>query len=507
MTASSNKLPTTFLLGIAGVAALFLAMMLITAERESFTRDDFAFLAYVQRPHWSWLEVYLPIEERWWWAYRPLGMQTFFYFGYQLFGLNAFGFFSVAIALHFATGLLAYRLMLRLSFVPVVAAAAALLSITRFPTASDIFYGSVFHYTAATFLSLLAMILFVDYARSGRASKAAGSAVCIVLGLLCNEFVIIYPFLFIFLSLYCDAEVPGASSWSPDAIRRAMWRASPYLAIAALYWVFRFHVIADVAMNRAYGQSFAPWLIRQNVGKMIFFFFGDLPTMAGFILIAAASIAVIFQTKNRALGTDTWWLRTGLLCGVWIVGLLAPFAILIVSHARFAKPLEVPISIFFAIPLQLVWLGASPKFAKALQMALVAMLLLGLPYQTLRQRYLSPVGAYPLALAQAIETHHPNIDVGSRVVLLYNAPGLASHAGGEKFKRFAFGGTAALQAYFQERQLTMRVHNLWKHPIEPGCKNCVYLQLLPKLKIVPAKRRFIRYRTPYPEEPSKPKSR
>ncbi len=500
---SSHKLPAAFQIGIASVALLFLAMMLATARQESFTRDDFAFLAYVQRPHWSWQEVYLPFQERWWWAYRPLGMQTFFYGCFQLFGLDAFGYFVTAITVHFATGWVAFRLMLRLAFAPEVAAATALLTITRFPAANDIFYGSVFHYTAAILLTLLAMNLFIDFARSGDRSKAAGAVVCIFLGLLCNEFVIIYPVFFVFLSLYCDAGESGGPRISLPAIKRAISRALPHLVVALAYWYFRFHLIAEVATNSAYAQSLKPWLIRRNSGRLLYLFFGDIETLVGFALLVAASLCLVLWGRAGGRVGD-WWLRTAALCGVWIIGLLAPFAILMVSHARFVKPLEVPLCILLAVLLQLVWRIHAERHKRALQFALIAVTLVALPYQTLWERYHEPLGAYPLALAEAVRAHSPAIGVGSSLVLLYNAPGLASHAGGEKFKRFSFGGTAALQAYFQDRQLTLKLHNLWKRPVEPGCGDCVYLQLLPKLAVVPAEEQFITYQPPYPEKRESP---
>jgi hypothetical protein len=386
-----------------------------------------------------------------------------------------------------------------------VAATGGLLSITRFPAANDIFYGSVFHYTAATLFTLPAMIYFIDFVRSGRSSRAIASLICIFLGLLCNEYVIVYSVLFAFLSLYCDAENPGNSPGSIAAVKRAIGRSIPYLAIGGLYWYFRFHLIAEVATNRAYGQAFAGWLIRQNASKLLFYFFGDIQTVVGCGLLITSALFYILRRRQPGHRLDYWWLRTAALCSVWIIGLLAPFSILLVSHARFAKPLEVPLCILIAIPLQLVWRASPVGRQQILQFGLVALMLLALPYQTLWDRYREPLGAYPLALAEAIRTHHPDIPVGSRVVLLYNAPGLASHAGGEKFKRFSFGGTAALQAYFQDRQLSMKIHNLWKHPVDKDCGNCVYLQLLPKLGVEPAERRFIAYRPPYPEEPKAPR--
>ena len=81
------------------------------ASREWFSGDDFAFLALVQRPDvWSWRDAYLPLGERFWPFYRPLGMQTYFRLAVAAFGLSAPAFFAVSLAVHFTRGLVVFRL-------------------------------------------------------------------------------------------------------------------------------------------------------------------------------------------------------------------------------------------------------------------------------------------------------------------------------------------------------------------------------------------------------------
>ena len=84
MAQASRKLPRAFLIGAAAAFLLLATMSLLVASRESFSRDDFGFLAFVQKPVWSWLDIYLPLEQRWWWAYRPLRMESFFYLGFRV---------------------------------------------------------------------------------------------------------------------------------------------------------------------------------------------------------------------------------------------------------------------------------------------------------------------------------------------------------------------------------------------------------------------------------------
>jgi hypothetical protein len=492
----TRKLSVPFLCGIAGLTLLLLALNLLAASGESFSRDDFAFLAYVQRPHWSWLEVYLPLDERWWWAYRPLGMQTFFYFAYQLFGLDSFGYFCTAILLHIATAALAYRLMLRLGFGPPVAAVTALISISRYPATRDVLYGSVFHYTAATCFVLLTLITFIDYVRAGRVWLQVASCACLVLALLCNEFPVVIAVLLFFVSLYAQKERPFRLDSSN--LRRALVHSLPQLAIAALYLVYRFRVIAEVPAHRAYVQTYGVSHITGNVGKQLFYYFGDAPTLIGAGVVLAGVLWSIARSEEGRALARSWMFPVQALCVVWAIGVLAPFAILVVTHSRFSIPLELPVSIFLGALLEVAWRIHSGKRRRHLEAGLLVLVLVSLPYATLWERHRSPVGVYGEMLAEAVRTHAPPIAEGSRIVLLYNAPGLASHAGGAKFKRYTFGGTAALQAYFNDQALTLQLHDLWQSPVGKPCRDCVYMQLMPKLEVRPAEERFIHFRPPYP---------
>ena len=108
-------------------------------SREWFTRDDFAFLAFVQSPdRWSWVDVYRPFGERFWPFYRPLGMETYFWVGFRLFGLDAFGYFATSLALHFASGALVYRIARAFGFDAPMALATAALAVTRRPSLLEI---------------------------------------------------------------------------------------------------------------------------------------------------------------------------------------------------------------------------------------------------------------------------------------------------------------------------------------------------------------------------------
>ena len=498
---SSDKLPSPFFIAIAGIALLFAGMCLLAAGQESFIRDDFAFLAYVQRPHWSWAEVYLPIEDRWWWAYRPLGMQTYFYLCFQLFGLNAFGYSVVAIALHFATGYLAYRLMLRFGFDARIAAVGGLLCITRYPAMRDIFYGSVFHYIAAIFFSLLAMLSFLDYAQQKTTSKWVASVFFLFLALLCNEFAVVLPAVLFALSLHTDGVPSDAGK-----VKQALIRSLPHWILVAIFLVYRFEIIAPVEANRAYGQSFDPIFLLTSLGEQLTLLFAN--PISGSIALctfALAWVLILRSEQGRGLARS-WLVPLSLFCAAWMLAVMLPFAPLMVNHSRFSKPIEIPACILYAGALNVLWVVYSPERRKLSEGMLLVLVLAALPTSLLWDRYHSPVGIHAQALARVVADFDPTIPAHSRLVILYNAPGLASHAGGMKFKRETFGGTAALQAYFNDEMYQLHFHDLWRGPIEPGCANCVYLQLEPDLAVGRARPRNIRFQSPY-ADPARRKSK
>ncbi len=490
------------MLGLAGAALLLLGLLLFAAAHESFSRDDFAFLAYVQKTNWSWSEVYFPIEERWWWAYRPLGMQTFFWFGFQLFGMNSFGYFGIAILVHFATGYLAYLLMMRLGFSSAIAMLGALLSISRYPAMRDVLYGAVFHYSAAILFSLLARIAFIDFLRSRELNRQLLSCLFYGLGLLCNEYMVVVPVALLGLAWWEERSAFGATSAS-----RALWRIAPQGVMAAGFLGFRFFVIAPVATHRAYTQSSDPLFIAGNAIEQTFFVFGNMVTLviAGLVIGIACLFALRSETGRERF--RSWLLPLHLLCGVWILVAVTPFATLIVSHARFSRPIELPLCILFAGYLDVLWRALPDATSRRwLTAALVLLAFAALPYATIAYRYQNPLGIYGEGLAETIRRDLEKVEKHSRIVLLYNAPGLASHAGGAKFKRNVFGGTAALQAHFNDKQLAMRLHDLWKSPVARPCERCVFLQLMPGLEVELAEPRFIEFQTPYPapEESAEP---
>jgi len=491
-----------FLMGVAGALGLLVVLTLLLASRESFSRDDFGFLLHVQSPTWSWLDTYLPLDKRGWWAYRPLGTDTYFYSCFKLFGWNPMGFFSVSLGLHFLTGLIVYRLAIQLGFEPRIAIVTAFLAVSRHPTLWGIYYASVFHYVGAVFFSLLATSLFLDYARQGGGRLQVASCLALTLALLCNEFPVTLPVFFVFLSVWVSSTDPDGRLKSDGLIPsaavfvRAARRALPQLAIAGLYLVVRLGVIAPAALPTHYDVSFAPRYLLQHLRVQIFYVFGDQPTLlaACLLILAIATLAMASVEGRRLL---RWLTPLNAICVLWIVAVLTPFLILTLSHSRFSTPAEAPLCLLLGSYLSVFWSLYGHRHRRALEVALVLLVFAALPYRTLWERSHELYGVHAANLLKAVHETYPDIELRTEVVLLYNAPGLASYAGGSLFRRNAYGGNSALQAYWPRKRLTMDLHNLWEEPVSGDCASCVYLQLLPNLEVAPAEKRFLEFRSPY----------
>jgi hypothetical protein len=503
---SRDRGSVAFLGGIAAALGLLVIMMLLLAAQESFSRDDFISLAHVRKPVWSWLDTYLPLEKRWGWAYRPLGTDTYFYVCSKLFGWNPLAFFSVSLGLHFLTSILVYRVAIQLGFERRVAVVTGLLAVSRHPTLWQICYASAFYPVATVFLALLATSLFLDYARKGAMRFQAGSCLALSLALLCSEFPIGLPVLYVFLSLWASSTNPAGRLDTKELIPsvatllRAVRRALPQFAIVALYLVVRLGVIASARAPASYGVNFAPQHLVWRVLQQIFYLFSDWPTLfaAGLLILAITSLVMVSEERREIL---RWLLPVNAICVLWILGTVAPFLVLNFSHSRYSVVFEVPTALLVGSYLSALWYLYGRRHRKALEVALVVLAFAALPYRTVWERSHKLYGSHSTSLLTAVSESYPDIEPNTHVVLLYNAPGLASYAGGSLFRNNVYGGDAARQAYWPGKGLTMDFHNLWEQPVSGDCERCVYFQLLPELEVAAAEKRFLEFRSPYYEGP------
>jgi hypothetical protein len=112
-----------------GLAATFLWL----ASAEWFFAEDFLFLKMAQDPR-GWWEVFLPLQGRAWWSYRPLTIEVYFSALFAVAGYESLAYLATSIAVHFASAFLVYRLATDLEVDRRVALVVSLLSVAMYPS-------------------------------------------------------------------------------------------------------------------------------------------------------------------------------------------------------------------------------------------------------------------------------------------------------------------------------------------------------------------------------------
>jgi len=466
------------------------------ASLEWFSRDDFAFLVHVQRTDpWLWSDVFLPLEQRFWPFYRPLGMETYFWAGFRVFGLHAAGFFAVSLAVHFGSGVLVHRIARQWGFAAPSALAAALLSVSRPPTLSEIYYGSVFHYVASRFFALAALALFQRDLRGGSPLARAGSCAALLLALLCNEVNATIPLLLVLGTVAALPREPVV-----PATLRAARRALPQLVLVGAYLVFRFVLLAPSELREIHTPTFGIHVAR-NAWVEINAVFGG----PGGLAVAGLGALAIGLWLHRAgrFGSDGMRaLRTTGVCIGWLALAGAPFAMLPFPQLRYAMLLEPPASLLVGVWLDAGFRRAASRRPRAAELGLAALVIAAIPYGTLASRLAQPV-AWPLLRLLEVVEALPDLRDDTRVTVLYGAPGLADAKRAQELRYLAYNG-AVLPAAHPESQMSLRFHDLAQRPpraaIRPGTR---YLALRDDLGVAPADAALLRRELPRGMEDSR----
>jgi hypothetical protein len=428
--AGESSIPLGFIAGVVGAIGVFVAGSLLVSFREWFVADDFVFLTHIQQVEpWSWLDLRTPFQEHWWAFYRPLGMESFFYANYRIFGLNFTGFVLTALFVNLLTGWLVYRIAVGLSFDPRTAAVAAILSITRPVTTLGLFRPCQFHYTAAIFLIALSATLFLEYLRRGRSRHQIAGCVALALGLLCNEVILTVPGILMFISLCTEHRV---APWL--AVLRAIRRVGPQLLVAVAYLPFRFLLfdLADPPLNY---RAFLGPQIPRNVGFQLGQVFGSHAALIVALSLAALALAA---TRLRSAGREQatgWLFRVNLLCIGWTALALMPFVLFPRGEPRFSLTLSIPMSLLFASYAELLWRSWGDRRPRAIELLLVGLLLISLPYEAFRQSAYHPEGARTKRLKEILETYAGQPGTPTRFLILYGSPELGTATTLRRFKR------------------------------------------------------------------------
>jgi hypothetical protein len=308
-----------FTAAIAASALLIAGLCIYVASQEWFSRDDFALIAMARDAGFSWLEAYLPLETLTWPFYRPVGVQTFFRIGVGLFGLAAFPFLAAIVTVHMATGLWIWRIALQLGFAAPVALVTAVVSVSRHPSLTEIFYGAMFQYVALCFFTAAALSLFLDYSQRRRPGWQIGSCLALALALWCNEAAVTTAAILVLVSwLAHDRSLRGLLATTR--------RATPQIAITLGYLVLRFGVLAQYQAGSLY-RPFLGRHVPRNLAHQLQEFFGGELAMLISALVLLAVLAGSLATSTRRAQAGSWLLFIGAACLGWAVLALAPYTL------------------------------------------------------------------------------------------------------------------------------------------------------------------------------------
>lgn len=462
-----------FRIGVFLVAAGLVSLSLWVASREWFSRDDFAFLAYVRSTDpWSWQQVFLPAGERFWTFYRPLSMETFFWLGHRLFGLEAFGYFALSLTLHFASGLLFFRLARQLGFGATVAAGAALLAVSRAGSLDEIYYGSVFMYVGEVFFSLVAATALLAHLRSGREGFRLLSCLGLLLALLCNEHAVT-----LLGGLVCIAWASGlplaGGGWR--RLLRALWLQTLFVAV---YLLFRFGWLAPAATPELYRPELGVHVLPNAASMLSRVFGGAVP---GLLALALAVLLLVRVSRWSDADVRRWLWRVGGASAAWLAAALAPFALLSFPQGRWAMPLAVPVCLLLGALIEAFARGVGARRARAFEWALLGLVVISIPYAALLAHARDPLGGHPRRIAEWIESEGPRLSQRAVIVWLFGAPGLADPERAEHFRYLAYGG-GVLNAVDPATRRVMRFYDASRRaPRNVLRPDSVYLALAPDL--------------------------
>ena len=463
-----RALPANILVpGLAVIAATF-AVAAWVASREWFYGDDFIFLRLAQLPH-DWLQVFVPLQPRLWWSYRPLTVETFFAAGFAVAGLHAFPYLLAVVVVHFATGLVLFRIALRLGFERTTAFFAGCLFVLMYPSLHEIFWASAFQPVAAIFFYLLAVACFLAYLDQRRLRWLFASLAFQVLLGLSNELGVTLPGIIAVLAFARGARSLRGRVF---AAIRFTW---PYALILAAYLAFRFVVLPPgrmAAPDFYYSPSFGLHILR-NLGQYFLLLTHEywLHGAVASSILAAGWIAALRSPDRdslRALGRRT------ALTMAWMVLAMTPFLGIWYAHQRMVMVIEAPFCLLIAAHLEAVWSHWGRQHPQVLEWSIVLILAAAVPYQTLWERGVKPVGGLNRQIVRVMQEHYPEPTPGSCVSL---QPRNAAEWKHKDLFAVWFVTSGLLSAVYPEERIELRVPNAKSLRDEPA-PECIVIEIL-----------------------------
>jgi len=448
------------------IAVALVAWSASVARHEWFFADDFAFLAVTQRPQ-NWLANFIPLGPRWWWSYRPLTTDVFFALGYKLFRQDPYGYLMMSLSMHFSMGLVVYQLGRQFGFDVRAALFTAVLSISRYASLTEGFWISISQYTVTLFFYTLSLSLFFGFARSHRIALQIASCVSMVLALLSNEMAVTLGGVIVLVSLYV-----GRFNLSLRTLGTTLHQTLPQLMITIVYLIFRTQIIGKADVPGIYQWTLTSEIPKCYFVALTFVFgrhYGSLWILAVPFFMAIAALVMCGDKRGTLLAS---LLGVSAVSLGWITLTLLPYVTMF-PHPRFALPIEVPVSLLLGGAMNAFSSVYAGRHARAVEALVLGVVLLAIPYPALLDRSTQMRGAVAKQLVSLIREKHADIPKGTAVVVLSDA---ASESEVESFRSAVFGG-AVLNAFFAEKELSLRVLKRKDLPGDLKCPPCLFLRL------------------------------
>lgn len=467
---AARALPRWLLVAGLLVAAATFAVSLWVAAGAWFFGDDFVFLMRAQQER-DWLHVFLPFGPRGWWSYRPLTIDVFFGAGFALFGMSATPLIVTSLCVHFATGILVFRIGVQLELENRIAFFCGVLSTLMYPSMHEIFWASSFQHVGAIFFYLLSVSLFLDHLDGRGRHFALMSLVAQLLTLMCNEFGVTLAGLLVWLALLRSSGSPRARALF--ALRNA-W---PQIALLAAYVVFRWVLLepAMLKMPDFYMPRIGPH-IATNLGDYASFLMHEEWWHAA---ATAALMALGWAATRRGEGSRQRLLGRWLLLLPWMIAVVVPFLGIRQSYHRMAMVLEAPFCLLLGAHLDALWTRYGTSNRRALEVAAVALLGLAVPFATLFDSAAHPRGRINREILALLAEHHPDPAPGSCVALVPRPGDVWS---GDDLFELRFRTAGLLGAAMPGRRLELRQPDR-RDPGGVWWAECAVLDLLPDFEV------------------------
>jgi len=465
-----------------GALALGLALFGVcqwVLPQEYFRRDDFIFLAEVQRPDWSWAHTFFPVDTWSYWKVRPIGVDSYFRIAWSLFGMEPFGFFQINLIVHFLMLPVAYRLARQLGLSSVIAATTALICVSRPPSIFLTFYGSGFSSISAQLVVTGMVSLYLDFV-DGRAPRRRWvSLALLVVALMCHEISIFAPGVLLVLS-------PCRRGWRPfgTAVVRALRDAGPHIALVAGYLVVRFAWLSPLRNDGVYARHYEVAHVLKNARIQLSLLTDERWMMgATLALLVGMTLLALIHARSRAHAREGP-VSIAVLGALWLLGFLAPVSLFWQAHIRFSHHVEVPAALLVGAALQLAWMSVAARLRAPFLLVLWLAAASILPWQALAQRRADERDLYTKRFLEVVEAHYAEIPQAARFVVIYGGEGQASQYKMKKFRDRSMGGTALVRSAYYDRDPVMKFHDAREAPTaELLCDTCLYLNLFGDLLV------------------------